>query len=170
MVAAMSMSVLRGYFAPVAVLLLALGAGVPSAWGRGMAGPNVVIQLRLTGDGAIPQLRSCLAAKLSQMPDIEIATAPTRGVRFIIDIVSAINAPERISASLVVVETFPTAEYRPRLKAGEDADALSAAIRYYTLLRLHEVVPGRSALNVCARVAADIDDKVLSKEYTERDD
>jgi hypothetical protein len=61
-------------------------------------------------------------------------------------------------------------QFRPRLKEGEEADGLLSAMRYYTLLRLHEVVPDRTAQSVCTKVAAEISDKLLSKEYTERDD
>jgi hypothetical protein len=53
---------------------------------------------------------------------------------------------------------------------GEDADALLNSVRYYTLLRLHELVPARSYEALCLSIAADIGDKVLSKEYTERND
>jgi hypothetical protein len=45
-----------------------------------------------------------------------------------------------------------------------------AGIRSYTLLRLDELVPGRSGQALCASIAAEIGDKVLSKEYTERND
>ena len=100
------------------------------------------------------------------MPDVEIATGPSDGVRFIVDIVAA----KDLFASLVVAETFPTEQYRLRLKEGEDSDALLAGIRSYTLLRLHELVPGRSRQALCASIAAEIGDKVLSKEYTERND
>jgi hypothetical protein len=55
------------------------------------------------------------------------------------------------------------------LKEGEDADALLNSVRYYTLLRLHELVPARS-YETRLSIAADIGDKVLSKEYTERND
>jgi hypothetical protein len=80
------------------------------------------------------------------------------------------DATRNISASLVVVATFPIEQFPLRLKQGEDTHALLAAIGYYTLLRLHEVVPGPATGSVCSKVAAEIDDKVLSKEYTERYD
>jgi hypothetical protein len=132
---------------------------------------NVIILLRLTGDSrAMPQIRSCLTSKLSQMPDVEIASGRTDGAQFVVDIIAERGADDGIYASLVIAETFPMEQFRPRIKEGEDADAVLTAIRYYTLLRLHEVVPGRSAQNVCAKVAAEIADKVLSKEYTERND
>jgi hypothetical protein len=35
---------------------------------------------------------------------------------------------------------------------------------------LHELVPGRSRQALCASIAAEISEKVLSKEYTERND
>ena len=100
------------------------------------------------------------------MPDVKIATGPSDGVRFIVDIVAA----KDFLASLVVAETFPMEQYRARIKEGEDSDALLAGIRSYTLLRLHELVPGRSRQALCATIAAEIGDKVLSKEYTERND
>jgi hypothetical protein len=104
------------------------------------------------------------------MPDVEIASGRTDGAQFVVDIIAERGADDGIYASLVIAETFPMEQFRPRIKEGEDADAVLTAIRYYTLLRLHEVVPGRSAQNVCAKVAAEIADKVLSKEYTERND
>jgi hypothetical protein len=58
------------------------------------------------------------------MPDVKVATAPTVGVRFIVDIVAAKAAGENISAGLVVAQTFPAEEFRPRIKEGEDANAL----------------------------------------------
>ena len=61
-------------------------------------------------------------------------------------------------------------QFQPRIKEGEDAKALLTSIQYYTLLRLHEVVPARSHETLCLSVAADIGNKVLSKEYTERND
>ena len=100
------------------------------------------------------------------MPDVEIAPGPSDGVRFIVDIVAA----KDLFASLVVAETFPVEQYRLRFREGEDGDALLAGIRSYTLLRLHELVPGRSPQALCASIAAEISDKVLSKEYTERND
>ncbi len=61
-------------------------------------------------------------------------------------------------------------QYRPRIKEGEDSEALLASLQYYTLLRLHELVLGRSLHTLCARIATEIGDKVLSREYTQRDD
>ena len=95
------------------------------------------------------------------MSDVEVATAPTDGVRFIVDIVAA----KDLFASLVVAETFPMEQYRLQIREGDDGDALLAGIRSYTLLRLHELVPGRSRQALCATIAAEIGDKVLSKEY-----
>jgi len=127
----------------------------------------VTVLLQLAGDGeALSRIGSCLASKLSRMPDVEIATGPSDGVRFIVDIVAA----KDLFASLVVAETFPVEQYRLRIREGEDSDALLAGIRYYTLLRLHELVPGQSRQALCANIAAEIGDKVLSKEYTERND
>ena len=56
------------------------------------------------------------------------------------------------------------------MKEGENADALLARIQYYTLLRLHEVVRARSYESLCSSMAVDLGDKVLSEEYTERND
>jgi hypothetical protein len=104
------------------------------------------------------------------MPDVRVATVPTDGVRFVVDIVAAQNANKKISASLVVAEIFPMGQFRPRMKEGENSDALLASIRYYTLLRLHEVVPARSYETLRLSMAAELGDKVLSKEFTERND
>jgi hypothetical protein len=124
-------------------------------------GVNIVILLRLAGESrALPELGSCL----------KIATAPVDRVRFIVDVIAGKGADDGISASLVIAETFPMEQFRPRLKEGEEADGLLSAMRYHTLLRLHEVVPGRTAQSVCTKVAAEISDKLLSKEYTEHDD
>ena len=161
------MSAMRRYLAGVAVALLTLGELTPDASAQGTTGPNVTILLQLAGDSeALSRIRSCLADKLSRMPDVEIATGQTEGIRFIVDIVTA----KDLLASLVVAETFPMEQYRLRIKEGEDGDALLAGMRSYTLLRLHELVPGRSRQALCASIAAEIGDKVLSKEYIERDD
>ena len=158
---------MRRYLGRVAAALLTLGALTPCASAQGTTGPNVTILLQLAGDGeALSRIESCLAAKLSRMPDVEIATGPSDGVRFIVDIVAA----KDLFVSLVVAETFPVEQYRLRIREGEDSDALLAGIRTYTLLRLHELVPGRSRQALCASIAAEIGDKVLSKEYTERND
>jgi hypothetical protein len=161
------MSAMRRYLGGVAAALLTLGALTPCSSAQGTTGPKVTILLQLAGDSeALSRIGSCLAAKLSQMPDVEIAAGPSDGVRFFVDIV----AGKDLSASLVVAETFPVEQYRLRIREGEDSDALLAGIRAYTLLRLHELVPGRSRQALCASIAAEIGDKVLSKEYTERND
>jgi len=153
------------------VAILVFASVTLSASSQGVTGVNIVILLRLAGESrALPQLGSCLNTKLLKMPDIEIATAPTDGVRFVVDIIGGKGADDGISASLVIAETFPMEQFRPRLKQGEDADALLAALGNYTLLRLHEVVPGRTVQSVCTKIAAELSDKLLSKEYTERDD
>jgi hypothetical protein len=165
------MQVFRGYVAAVVAALLAFGLFTFHAYAEGTNGTDVIIQLRETGDiEAVSPIRSCLADKLSQMPDVKVATVPADGVRFIVDIVAAKNDTKKISASLVVAEIFPMEEFRPRMKEGEDADALLASIQYYTLLRLHEVVRARSYETLCLSIAADLGNKVLSKEYTERND
>src|SRR5580704_19639046 len=129
------MPAIRGNVAAVVAALLALGSFTFYASAQGTDGTDVIIQLRLAGDvEALPPIRSCLADKLSQMPDVKIATVPTDGVLFIVDIVASKNANGKISASLVVAEIFPMEQFRPRMKEGENADAL-ASIQYYTLLR-----------------------------------
>ena len=105
--------------AAVLVALLALGSFTFYASAQGTKGADVIIRLRLAGDGvALPPIRSCLVDKLSQMPDVKVATVPTDGIRFIVDIVAAKNAEENISGSLVVAETFPMEQFRPRIKEG----------------------------------------------------
>jgi hypothetical protein len=165
------MVAIRGCFAAVAAALLAFGSFTLCAYAEGTYGTDVIIQLRQTGDvEALSPIRSCLADRLSRMPDVKVATVPTDGVRFVVDIVAAKNPSKKISASLVVAEIFPMEEFRPRMKEGENADALLARLQYYTLLRLHEVVRARSYETLCLSIAADLGDKVLSKEYTERND
>jgi hypothetical protein len=161
---------IRASIAAVAVALLALGSVGPEAFGQGTKGPNVLIRLRLAGDAAtLPPMRSCLADRLSQMPDVKVATAPTEGVRFVVDTVVK-STDDAIFASLVVAEPFPMEQFRPRIKEGQDADALLNSIRYYTLLRLHELLRARSYEDLCNQIAAEIGDKVLSKEYIESND
>ena len=161
------MSVKRRYLERVAAALLTLGTLAPGASAQATTGPNVIILLQLAGDSeARSDIGSCLAAKLSRMPDVEIAAGPSDDVRFIVNIIAA----KDLVASLVVAESFPVEQYRVRIREGEDSDALLAGIRSYTLLRLHELVPGQSRQALCANIAAEIGDKVLSKEYTERND
>ena len=160
---------IRGYVAAVVAALLAFGFVTSYASAKGTNSTDVIIQLRVAGDvEALPPVRSCVADKL--MPDVKVATASTDGARFVVDIVAAKNTNQKISASVVVAEIFPMEQFRPRMKEGENTDALLASIRYYTLLRLHEVVPARSYKTLCLSIAANIGDKVLSKEYTERSD
>jgi len=167
----MDMRAIRGFVAAVVAALLALGFLTSYASAKGTNSTDVIIQLRLAGDvEALPPIRSCLADRLSQMPDVKVATESTDGARFVVDIVAGKNVNKKISASLVVAEIFPMEQFRPRMKEGENADALLASIQYYTLLRLHEVVPARSYETLCLSIAADIGDKVLSKEYAERND
>jgi len=162
---------IRGFRTTATAALLALSGFIPNASAGETNGTDVVIQLRLTGDiEALPPIRSCLAERLSQMPDIKVATASTAGARFIVDIVAAKNATNKISASLMAAEFFPTEEFEPRMKEGEDAQALLTSIQYYTLLRLHEVVAARSYEALCQSIVADLGYKMLSKEYAERND
>jgi hypothetical protein len=158
-------------FGLTAAALLPLSCFTSYASSEETNSTDVIIELRLAGDvEATPPIRSCLADKLSQMPDVKVTTASTEGARFVVDIVAAKDATRKISASLVVAEIFPIEEFRPRLKEGEDAEALLTSIQYYTLLRLHEVVPARSYEAVCQSIVADLGNEVLSKEYTERND
>jgi len=150
--------------------ILALGLFISDASAQGGQGPDVIIRLRLSGETeALVPVRTCVAGKLSQMPDVKVANVSTEGVRFVVDIVVSKYADD-ILASLVVAETFPMEEFRPRIKEGEDADALLKKLHYYTLLRLHEAVSARSYASLCLKIAAYIDDKALSKEYTLRND
>jgi hypothetical protein len=101
---------------------------------------------------AIPPIRSCLAESLSKMPDVKLVTAPADGVRFVVDLTTTKNAKDTASASVVVAETFPMEQFRPQMKEGEKTDALLTSIRYYTLLRLHELISDRSYDNLCSTI------------------
>ena len=156
---------------PATAVALALVTAASSVSAQGTRNAEVIIRLRLSGDSAIlPPIRSCLSDKLAQMPDVKVATAPTVGARFIVDLIAAKTAGDNISAALVVAQTFPMEEFRPRMKEGEDANALLNNIRYFTLLRLHKLLPDQTVSALCERVATDLEQKVLSAEYTERDD
>jgi hypothetical protein len=165
------MGLIRGYLTEIVALLLAFGLLTFCASAQATNSTDVIVELRVAGDiEALRPIRSCLAERLSQMPDVKVATASTDGTRFVVEIVAAKNANKNIFASVVVAEIFPMEQFQPRIKDGEDAEALLTSIQYYTLLRLHEVVPARSHQTLCLSVAADIGDKVLSKEFTERND
>ena len=165
------MQAIRGYITAVVASLAASGLLAFYASAKATNSADVIIQLRVAGDiEALRPVRSCLAEKLSQMPDVKVTTVSTDGARFVVDIVAAKNANKNISASVVVAEIFPIEQFKPRIKEGEDGEALLTSIQYYTLLRLHEVVPARSHETLCLSVAAEIGDKVLLKEYTERND
>jgi hypothetical protein len=103
-------------------------------------------------------------------PDAKVVTVPTDGARFVIDIVASGQTVEAVSASLVVVQSFPMEMFRPRIKEGEDATALLKNIQFYTLLRLHEVIPAQANDSLCTQIVVDIREKVLTQEYTERAD
>ena len=159
-----------GYIIVLAIALLTAGA-FPSRAPQAATGSSVIILLRLAGDsGTLPPLRSCLTSRLSTMPDTEVAAAPTDGVRFVVDIIAGKHGGESVFASLVVAETFPLEQYLPPFREGEDRDAILTSMQYYTLLRLHEVLPGRSPQALCAKIAEEIGDKVLPQAYTERND
>jgi hypothetical protein len=161
----------QGFGAAAATALLPLTCVISCASAGETNSTDVIIELRVGGDiRALPPIRSCLADSLSQMPDVKVATASTEGARFVVDVVASKNTTKEISASLVVAEIFPTGELRPRITQGEDVEALLTSIQYYTLLRLHEVVPARSYEALCQSIVADLGNEVLSKEYTERND
>ena len=112
------MSAMRRYLRGVAAALLTLGTLTPYASSQGTTGPKVIIQLQLAGDSeALAHIGSCLASKLSRMPDVQIATGPNDGVRLIVDIVAA----KDLFASLVVAETFPVEQYRLRIREARTA-------------------------------------------------
>src|SRR5437660_4271219 len=135
------MRAIRGYVAAVVAALLAFGFVTSYASAKGTNSTDVIIQLRVAGDvEALPPVRSCLADKLSQMPDVKVATASTDGARFVVDIVAAKNTNQKTSASVVVAEIFPIDQFRPRMKEGENADDLLAIIQYYSFLMLHVVI------------------------------
>ena len=162
---------IRGFGVAAAAALLAPTCLIPGASAGETNSTDVIIELRLAGDiKVLPPIQSCLADRLSQMPDVKITTASTEGARLVVDVVAAQNAPKAISASLVVAEIFPMDEFRPRMKEGEDTEALLTSIQYYTLLRLHEVVPARSYEALCQSIVADLGNQVLAKEDTERND
>jgi len=109
---------MKRYLGGVAAALLTLGTFTLGASAQGATGQNFIILLQLAGDSeALAQIGSCLASKLSRMPDVEIATAPNDGVRFIVDIVAAKN----LFASLVVAEAFPVEQYRLRIREARTA-------------------------------------------------
>jgi hypothetical protein len=165
------MQFIRGFGIAAATTLLPLSCVTSCASAAETDSTDLVIELRLAGDmAALPPIQSCLADRLTRMPDVKVTTASTGGARFVVDVVAAKNATKEISASLVVAEIFPMEEFRPRLKEGEDAEVLLTSIQYYTRLRLHEVVPARSYEALCRSIIADLGNEVLSKEYTERND
>ena len=167
MILAMSRLSKRCLGAAIAAFL-AVG-GLP-ALGAGAA-DDLIVRLRLSGESsALAPLRACLVQNLSQQPDVKVATVPTDGVRFVIDIVASRDTGEAVSVSLVVVQTFPMEMFRPRIKEGEDATALLKSIQFYTLLRLHEVIPAHANEALCTRIVTDISEKVLTQEFTERAD
>src|SRR5215510_11885672 len=157
------MQAIRGYITAVVPALLSFGFLTLDASANATSSTDIVIQLRVTGDiEALRPIRSCLAEKLSQMPDVKVATTSTDATRFVVDVVAAKNTNRQLSATVVVAEIFPMEQFQPRIKEGEDAGALLTSIQYYTLLRMHEVIPARSPEPLCLSVAADIGDKVLS--------
>src|SRR6266436_7818958 len=111
----------RGYIAAVVTALTASGLLIFETSAKATNSTDVIIQLRVAGDiEALRPIRSCLAEKLSQMPDVKVATVSTDGTRFVVDIVATKNANKKISASVVVAEIFPLEQFQPRIKKGED--------------------------------------------------
>ena len=75
---------------PGTAVALALVTAASSVSAQGTRSAEVIIRLRLSGDsGILPPIRSCLSDKLAQMPDVKVATAPTVGARFIVDLIAA---------------------------------------------------------------------------------
>ena len=165
------MRVIRGYIAVVVAVLQAFGFSAFDASAKAVDSTDVIVQLRVGGDTeASRPIRSCLAEKLSRMPDVKVADASTDGTRFVVDVVAAKGANKKVSASVVVAEIFPMEQFRPRMREGEDAEAILTTIQYYTLLRLHRVVRAQSHETLCQSVVADIAAKVLSEEFIARND
>src|ERR1700738_4723734 len=136
------MRAIRGYIAALVAALTAEGVLQSKTPAMATNSTDVIIQLRVAGDiEALRPIQSCLAEKLSRMPDVKVATVSTDGTRFVVDVVATKNATKKISASVVVAEIFPMEQFQPRIKEGEDAQALLTSIQYYTLLRLHGVGP-----------------------------
>ena len=105
-------------FARTVVAILTFVAFTCCASAQDSTGPRVIFLLQLAGDReALAQIGSCLASKLSRMPDVEIASGPTDGIRFIVDVI----ATKGSLASVVVAETFPVEQYRVRIKGARTA-------------------------------------------------
>ena len=101
------MQAIRGYFTAIVPVILAFGLLTFCAPAEATNSTDVIIQLRVAGDiEALRPIRSCLAEKLSQMPDVRVATASTDGTRFVVDIVAAKNANKKISAVLWYPRSF----------------------------------------------------------------
>ena len=112
------MQSIRGFGLMAAMALLPLSCIASCAFAGETNGTDVIIELRLAGDvEALPPIRSCVADRLSQMPDVKVTTASTEGARFVVDVVAAKNDTQDKSTSLVVAEIFPIDEFRPRIKA-----------------------------------------------------
>jgi hypothetical protein len=74
--------------AAVTAAILALRLLIPDAFAQGTQGSEVIIQLRVSGNpDALVPVRTCVAGKLSQMPDVKVADVSTEGVRFVVDVV-----------------------------------------------------------------------------------
>src|SRR5882672_8316070 len=62
-----------GGLAAVIIALAAPRASVDSALAQKASGTDVIIRLRLSGDSTVlAPIRSCLADRLSQMPDVKV--------------------------------------------------------------------------------------------------
>src|ERR1700730_5899115 len=108
------MQAIRGYFTAIVPVLLAFGLLTFCASAQATNSTDVIIQLRVAGDiEALRPIRSCLAEKLSQMPDVRAAGGASRGTLVVVDIVADKNANKKISASVVVSEIFPMEQFQP---------------------------------------------------------
>jgi hypothetical protein len=87
-------------------------------------------------------------------------------VRFIVDVVAA----KKLFARLVGSGDVSGGAISRADQGGEGQRYPAGLFGFYSLLRLHELVPSRSRQALCASIATEISDKVLSKEYTERND
>ena len=76
------MQSIRGY---ITAVVAASGLLAFYASAKATNSADVIIQLRVAGDiEALRPVRSCLAEKLSQMPDVKVTTVSTDGARFVL--------------------------------------------------------------------------------------
>src|SRR5437899_12359837 len=107
------MRAIRGYTAAIVAAFTASGLLTFQTPAKATNSTDVIIQLRVAGDvEALRPIRSCLAEKLSQMPDVKIATVSTEGTRFVVGGAATKNAAKKIPASVVVSEDFPLQQFQ----------------------------------------------------------